>query len=76
MKLSEYVILGKPLFVDRDFQNEQEEHEVVTRAYADGVEMQRQGFYVLNFFFAGGKLKTRLGEEPTNVSMRLLEEQG
>lgn len=74
MKLSDYVILGKPLYVDREFNSEKEEREVFVAAMTNGRKMQAQGFYLLDFQFRDGRLKIRLGEEP--VVRGVLEKQG
>jgi hypothetical protein len=70
MNQSNYVILGRPLYMDREFESEEEENGVILLAYKDGQKMMAQGFYLLDFCFKDGRLKIRLGEEPSYTSVK------
>lgn len=64
MKLSDYVVLGKPFYMDRDFIDDREESSTIMLAYTAGQKAVAQGFHLLGFCFRQGQLKVQLGEEP------------
>lgn len=67
IKQSDYYILGKPLYMDRAFESASEASRVIAFALQDAQLMESRGFYVTDFAFIEGKLKVRLGEDPTSV---------